>query len=137
MEDVALNYFAIVAAALVPMLLGAVWYSPMLFARRWLAAIGKTEEEIRARGSAAPYYALAAVASFVMSYALARIVRWADADDVLSGALVGSLAWIGFVATTSGINSAFAGRPRSLWAIDAGYYLVSLLLMGAILGAWD
>ena len=135
MQEVDLNWIAIVLAALVPMVLGMAWYSPLLFARPWMAAVGKARDDLR--GPNAGYYALAAVAALVMAYGLARIVEWAEADDLVSGALVGSLAWIGFVATTSAVNSVFAGRPWNLWAIDGGYYLVSLLVMGAILGAWD
>jgi hypothetical protein len=45
----------------------------------------------------------------------------------------------GFVATTSAVNTFFAGRPRAraLYLIDSGYYLVSFLVMGAIHGVWD
>ncbi len=130
-----LSWAAVVVAAFVPMVVGALWYSPLLFAQPWMRAIGKTSDDLR--GGNARYYVLAAVAAFLMSYALARIIRWADADGVVSGGLIALLAWTGFVATTSAVNSAFAGRPRNLWLIDAGYYLVSLLLMGAILGTWE
>lgn len=135
MQDVDLNYIAVVVAALVPMVLGAVWYTPVLFGRQWLAASGRTEEEV-AEGPGIGYV-LAAVAALVISYALARVVRWAEVDDLWNGALVGLLAWLGFVATTSAVNTFFAGRPRTLYLIDSGYYLVSFLVMGAIHGVWD
>jgi Protein of unknown function (DUF1761) len=133
LRDVDLNYWAVVVAALVPIALGALWYST-LFRDAWLAALGKRVEELG--GSAGFGYFVAVVAAFVMSYTLARVVHWADADDFVSGALAGLLAWVGFVATTSAVNGIFAGRSRNLYLIDAGYHLVSLVLMGAILGAW-
>jgi uncharacterized protein DUF1761 len=134
MEDVDLNWIAILVAAFVPMILGAVWYSPVLFARPWMRAVGRSAEELT---GASLGYALSAVAAIVTSYALARIIRWAEVDDLWNGALVGVLAWLGFVATVLAVSTYFGGRSRTLWAIDAGYQLVSLVIMGAILGAWD
>jgi Protein of unknown function (DUF1761) len=134
MQDVDLNWLAVIVAALVPMALGALWYSPLLFARPWMRATGRTESEMR---GASLGYALSAVAALVTSYALARIVRWAEVDDLLNGAAVGALVWLGFVATVLAVTIYFEGRRRSLWAISAGYQLLALVLMGAIHGVWD
>ena len=134
MQDVDLNWIAILVAALVPIALGALWYSPLLFARPWMRAVGRSEADLT---GASLGYALSAVAAVITSYVLARIVRWGEVDDLWNGALVGLLAWLGFVATVLAVNTYFGGRPRSLWAIDAGYQLVALVLMGAIHGAWD
>jgi hypothetical protein len=134
MQDVDLNWIAVFVAALVPIVLGALWYSPALFARPWMRAVGRTPEELT---GASLGYALSAVGAVVTSYALARIVRWAEVADLWNGALVGLLAWLGFVATVLAVNTYFGGRSRALWAIDAGYQLLALVLMGAILGAWD
>ncbi len=134
MQDVDLNWLAIVAAAFVPMVVGALWYSPILFARPWMRAVGRSPEELT---GASLGYGLSALMAVVTSYALARIVRWAEVDDLLNGALVGALAWLGFVATILAVSTYFGGRPRTLWAIDAAYWLVSLVMLGAIHGAWD
>lgn len=134
MQDVDINYLAVVLAALVPMVLGALWYSPILFADRWMKAVGRTREEL---GDAALGYLLSAVAAVVTSYALARVMRWAEVDDLWNGALVAVLVWLGFVATVLAVTTYFGGRPRELWLINAGYQLVALVLMGAIHGAWE
>jgi Protein of unknown function (DUF1761) len=134
MKSVDINYVAVVVAAIVPMVLGALWYSPILFADRWMRAVGRTREEL---GDANLGYALSAVAALVTSYALARIMRWAEVDDLWNGALVGLLVWVGFVATVLAVTTYFGGRPRELWLINAGYQLVALVLMGAIHGVWD
>lgn len=134
MQDVDLNYLAVLVAAFVPMVLGGLWYSNVMFARPWMRAIGRSPEELTGAGLG---YALAAVMALLTSYALARVVRWAEVDDVFNGALVGLLVWVGFVATVLAVNTYFGGRSRELWLIDAGYQLVALLLMGAIHGAWQ
>ena len=133
MQDVDINYVAVIVAAIVPMVLGALWYSPALFARPWMRAVGRTEDEL---GGMALGYVVSAVAAVLSSYALARIERWAEVDDLWNGALVGLLAWVGFVAGLLAVTTYFGGRPRTLWVINAGYQLVSLVVMGAILGVW-
>jgi uncharacterized protein DUF1761 len=134
MQDVDLNWVAIIVAAIIPMVLGALWYSPILFADRWMQAVGRTREEL---GDAALGYLLSAVGAFLSSYVLARIIKWAEVDDLWNGILVGLLAWVGFVATVLAVTTYFSGRPRALWLINAGYQLVALVLMGALLGAWN
>jgi hypothetical protein len=134
MQDVDLNWIAIIVAAIIPMVLGALWYSPLLFADPWMRAVGRTREEL---GDAGLGYVLSAIGALVSSYALARIIKWAEVDDLWNGALVGLLVWVGFVATVLAVTTYFGGRPRNLWLINAGYQLVALALMGALLGAWD
>jgi hypothetical protein len=134
MQDVDLNWVAIIVAAIIPMVLGALWYSPILFADPWMRAVGRTREEL---GDASLGYLLSAIAALVSAYVLARIVKWAEVDDLWNGALMGVFVWAGFVATVLAVTTFFAGRPRVLWLINAGYQLVALVLMGALLGAWD
>jgi Protein of unknown function (DUF1761) len=134
MQDVDLNWLAIIVAAIIPMVLGALWYSPILFADRWMQAVGRTGEEL---GDSALGYLLSAVGAFLSAYVLARIIKWAEVDDLGNGILVGLLVWVGFVATVLAVTTYFGGRPRMLWLINAGYQLVALVLMGALLGAWD
>jgi Protein of unknown function (DUF1761) len=133
-QDVDINYVAVVVAALVPMFLGALWYSTALFARPWMRAVDRTQEELK---GAQFGYVISAIGALFMSYALARIDRWAEVDDLWNGALVGLLVWVGFVAPVLGVNTYFAGRPGRLWLINAGYQLVALVLVGAIHGVWD
>jgi hypothetical protein len=134
MQDVDLNWVAIIVATIIPMVLGALWYSPLLFADRWMRAVGRTREEL---GDASLGYLLSAIGAFLSAYVLARVVKWAEVDDLWNGALVGVFVWAGFVATVLGVTTFFAGRSRTLWLINSGYQLVSLVLMGALLGAWD
>ena len=134
MQDVDINYVAVVVAALVPMFLGALWYSTALFARPWMKAVDRTQQELK---GAQLGYVISALAALLMSYALARIDRWAEVDDLWNGALVGLLVWLGFVATVLAVTTYFSGRPLKLWLINAGYQLVALVLVGAIHGVWD
>jgi uncharacterized protein DUF1761 len=133
LEDIELNWIAILVAAFVPVVIGALWYSPMLFARPWMRAVGRTPEEI---SGASLGYAISVVGALITSYVLARVIKWAEVDDLFNGALIGVLIWL-VIASVIAVNTWFGGRPRALWAIDAGYQLAALVVMGAILGAWE
>ena len=41
------NFVAVLVTGVVIFVLGGLWYSPVLFARRWVALMGKTEAEMK------------------------------------------------------------------------------------------
>ncbi len=126
------NYLAVLVAAIINMAIGALWYSPALFGKSWMELMG-----LKARMAASQRaYALTFVGSLLMAYAVARVVWYAQAHSVVAGALIGLLAWIGFVATTHGANYLFEGKSFRLYGINTGYPLVSLIIMGALLAVW-
>ncbi len=46
------------------------------------------------------------------------------------------MLWLGFVATSTATNYVFEGRSMQIFAINAGYPLVGMLMMGAVVGGW-
>ena len=131
------NYLAVIAAIAVNMIVGAVWYSPLLFARPWMAANGFTEEQIKAQGSATRGYIVSVIASVVIAFAIALFAQAAGAGAGIDGLLLGLAAGVGFVATTSATNYIFESRPLKLYLINAGYPVVSFTLIGLLIGAWQ
>ena len=134
MPNVDINYLAVVVAAVVNMVVGALWYSPALFAKQWAALVGRKMEDLQK--NAAPGYVLTALGALVQAWILVHFVRWAQADTAVDGAIVGLWLWVGFVAVTQGVNTIFAGTRKKLWAINTGYFLVVLLINGALLAVW-
>lgn len=132
MTQVDFNWTAIVVAALLNMVIGFLWYSKALFAKQWMKAIGKTEAELKAGGNNAAY-GLTMIGAIVMATVLSCIVDYAGAFTAGEGAKLGFVVWIGFVATTYLSLKIFEGRSWELYWINTGYYLVSLVAMGAVL----
>jgi len=132
-----LNYLAIVIAAVVAWMAGAVWY--MSLGKIWTAAQGITVEEMHARkskpGANLPFI-YCFVAELVMAWVLAGLVAHLGAGQVtlLNGIVSGAFCWLGFVITTLVVSTTFAMRDMRLILIDGGHWLVVLLLMGAIIG---
>ncbi len=133
MPSVHINYLAVLVVAAINMAVGSLWFSPVMFAERWMKAIGKKREDL---GQPGPAMVLMAVGALVMAYVLAHIVSYALAVSVLDGARTGLWLWLGFVAPVALGVKLFENRPWEWFSITAGYYLIVLLVGGAILAAW-
>jgi hypothetical protein len=132
MDFSAVNYLAVIVAAVAAFAVGALWYA-VLFSKPWMAAVGMTEAQIKQGGSPVPFI-IAIVAYLVMAFVLSAI--GAAASDLWGGLILGVVVWIGFIATTTAVNYAFANRKPELTLIDAGGWLAVAAVMGAIIGAF-
>jgi len=136
MVPVTINYWAVLVATIAAMAIGALWYSPLLFAKQWMKEVGKGAGDMNQTG---PVYALTAVTTFMTAYILAHFVAYAvgsGSSSAGAGALTGLWAWLGFVVPMIGSEHLFSGKTKNLYLITVGHYLLSLVVMGAILGAW-
>lgn len=134
MNGARVNYIAVVATAVLYWLIGAVWYSPWLFASQWLALIGKNMDELKKNGSM-PYVG-AFLANLVIAYVLARIVIYGRAQTLFKGFQIGLILSLAFVATTSLTVYLYEGRSLQLFLINAGYPVAGMSVMGTILAVW-
>lgn len=136
MNAAGMNTLVILGAAVAGWLFGAVWYG--ILGKPWMAALGKTREELRAGGSPLLPMILSAAADILMAFFLAGLIAHLGAAHINArgGAISGALVWTGFVITTMVVNNTFAGRDRRLLAIDGGHWLFVLVIMGAIIGAF-
>ena len=128
-----INIWAVVAAAVSAFVIGGLWYSPLLFYRPWLAANGFTDADVN-KGNSGVVLGLAFVFAVVMALNLAMFLN--DPGTTLAwGATAGALTAI-WVALAIATIALFERRPWSYTAINGGYWLVALVVMGAILGGW-
>ncbi len=127
-----INYLAVGAAALVAFLVGGLWYSPVLFGKVWARENKLSDEDLRS-GNVALVFGGSFVLALVMSLNLAAFIGQAG---VGFAAMAGFAAGFGWVAAGMGITYLFERRSRMLFFIDAGYHVVTMTLMGVILGLW-
>lgn len=138
MPDVTINYIAVVVAALLGgMALGFIWYGP-LFGKQWMKVVEIDQKKIDAakKKGMGKTYALSTLGALIMAYVLAHFINYAQATTVVAGLQVGFWAWLGFVATTMLNNVLFGNKSWKAYQIEAGYQLVALLIMGAVLSVW-
>jgi Protein of unknown function (DUF1761) len=135
-----LNWLAVLVAAISTMVVGFLWYSPLLFAKAWMKEMGydpndkaKVQEMQK---SAGPAYAWSFVASLLSAFTLGLILHGLRAEDVHFGLMVGFHVWLGFVATVQLTGALFMKQSMKLFAINTGYQLACYLIMSVILVAW-
>jgi len=136
MAAIQVNLVAVLVCSFITFALGALWYSPFLFAKKWVELIGKTSEELK-QGANPMMYVMAFILGFMTNFSLAFVINLSKVTIFYDGALVGAMCWIGFAGATSYTNQViFVQRPAALWSIDSGYNLVSFMISGAILTVW-
>ena len=133
------NPLAVLVAALIPMIIGSVWYGP-LFGEKWMALEGKTEDELRATFNPMKSYGVTFIFAIVMAFVLTHVLNaWEDAYSVtglMAGIQGGFWMWLGFVVSIGWQQVAFSGQKTPLWTLNMLYNLVTLMAMGALLGVW-
>lgn len=132
------NILAVLVAAVVTFVLGAFWYSPVLFARQWMQAQGYTPErleEMKKKGLTRAYVG-SALCDLVMAYVVALLATYTNSTTLAQGLWLGFLAWLGFAAPIGLTANLFSEKPIAAWVIDAGYQLAYLVIMGALLSVW-
>lgn len=131
------NYLAVLVGGIVIFTLGGLWYSPMLFARRWTQLMGKSEAELKASSGAMPaMYLQAFLCGLLSAWVLAIILKHFAPITPLRGGALGALCWLGFAGATSYAGALFSMKPKALWLIDSGYNLASFVVAGVILAVW-
>lgn len=134
---VPINYLAVVLAAASTMVVGSLWYGP-LFGKEWMKLTGHKPDPAKQK-EMGKLYALQFVGSLVMAYVMAHSMVFAGAylkvSGVNAGVMAGFWSWLGFVTPITLGTVLWDGKPWKLFVINAGHYLVAMLVMGAILGA--
>lgn len=142
-----LNYLAILVSGISAVVLGFLWYGP-LFGKAWMKTVGVTSEQAAAvRNDPAKMqsmyrgYAITALGGLIMAFVLAHLLAfatayYADLSALTVGLWVAVMAWAGLIVPMSLNAVLWEGKGRMYWFINAGYYLVTLLVMSVILSLW-
>jgi len=134
MEFPAVNYLAVLAAAASAFVLGGLWYSPVLFAKKWMAYTGHADcdGEQANKGNMGVIFGGAFLLSVVSAYVFAMVLPFDIGPKY--GAIAGAGTGLFFVAASYGINYLFEQRPLGLWLINGGYHTLQFTLYGLVLG---
>lgn len=126
------NYLAVLVATVATMILGFLWYSPVLFGHAWVKQQGKKMEEMSGGGPLT--YILTALTALVGAFILALLMTLADENTIASGLSIGLLVGVS-IAAKIGMNFLFESKTLGLYFITIGYHLVAYLAAGLIIGA--
>lgn len=132
-----INIWAVLTSALAFWVLGALWYSPILFSNRWQKEVGFKEEDIT-KSNMFIVFGASFLLMLFMVWALNFVINSHKAENVnlWMGMTYGLFVGFFFSMLTMGINYLYQRRSVVLWLIDGVYVVVGLGIAGAILGAW-
>ena len=127
-----INHLAVVIAAIVAFVIGAIYYGAL--GSRWQQAAGLDPEKTK---PSAGLFIISFVCELVMAWVLAGVIGHLGTGEVTlwNGIISGFFVWLGFMATTMVVNHRYQGSGWDLTLIDTGHWLLVALVMGAIIGA--
>jgi hypothetical protein len=133
MENFYINHLAVFVCAVMSLVIGGVWWSPLLFAKPWQAANGFTDEEL-AKMNPIKTFGITLLLAWIMSYNLAFFLgapgttwQWGIAAGLLTAVWVVGM----FI-----IIALFEQRSLKYITINCGYVIVYFAVIGFILGIW-
>ena len=133
---IAINYFALIVSALAAMVVGSLWYSPVLFGKQWAQLRGVTPPKDGMKMPAREMI-LEFVATLVVAYVLDILVIAFGAHTPQAAILLALFVWLGFYVTQLLSEVLWEKKPFGVFLISAGARLVNLVLMALILGLWQ
>ncbi len=124
------NWIAVIVGALAGFMVGGIWYGPIM-GKKWMGAVGLSEEQIRQGNMLAIYggaFAFSLLASWTMAHIFATYDNLSAAVKILTAFGVA----IGFIIPAIGTNYLFSQKSKTLFFIDAGYWILFYIAMGAV-----
>lgn len=126
------NWLSVILASISAFLLGGVWYGP-LFGKAWMAAFGFSVNDLKKR-SMPKTFGFSLILAFIAALNLEMFIG--PEANLSTGMAAGFFAGFGWVATLLGILYLFEMQNLKAFGINAGYCVLSLTVMGAVLGVW-
>ena len=135
-----LNWLSFILAAIVPMVVGFIYYHKALFGNAWMKSIGKTEEELQ-KGNFGLIMGVSFLMSFLITFFMLNFCNQPGQEGVFDtfkhGAAHGTILTLFLVAPIIITKGLFEHSGFKNIFINAGYWLITLSLMGGILDAMN
>jgi hypothetical protein len=124
------NLLAILVAALSGFLIGGIWYGP-LFGKIWQREAGVSQE---AMGGTSPYklFGLTFLFNVLSAVFLGHLLASTGVSKPHVIMMISVGVAIGFIIPAVGTNYLFGRKSGTLFAIDAGYWIVFYAAMAGV-----
>ena len=133
-----INYLAVLVSAIVSMVIGSIWYGP-LFGKKYMQACGmdtwSEEKKAEMKKSMMMSYVGQFIASLIMFFVLELYILASTSGGAMPGLTTAFMLWLGFVVPVK-LGDMLWGGNKTLFWLSIGGHFVTLLIVGAILGAW-
>jgi len=136
--EVEINLIAVVLAMVSSMVVGAVWYAKGVMGAKWGKLVKVDLESEKTRKAAPRAMAVTVIVSLLTAYVLALFTFISHkfyGNSFFEDALMTAFwLWLGFTAARMITHDAFEQRPKELTVMNIVHELVTLLVMGAVIG---
>lgn len=128
--DSEFNVLTVLAASVAAMLLGGLWYSPLLFEQRWRQLVATPDD--REPGNPVVIYG----GAFILILLSAAVFHafLGPEPDLAFATGVGFAAGVAWAAGSIWISYLFEGRARGLYLINGGYHITQYTVYGVVFG---
>ncbi len=130
-----MNIWAVLVCIVINMVLGALWYSPLLFGNIWLKLIGLKADDI-SRDDANKSMGFAIIPAALSILFLWLILSFVNAQTLGDALITGSLMSAGFIGMSAFNLVLFESRSIGLSLINVGYSFVAFNIASVILTLW-
>lgn len=124
------NWMAVIVGALAGFVVGGIWYGPVM-GKKWMGAVGLSEEQIK-EGNMAVIFGGAFAFSLIASWTMAHTFATYDGLSAQVKILTAFGVAIGFIIPAIGTNYLFSQKSKTLFFIDAVYWILFYIAMGAV-----
>ncbi|MGB3366514.1 MAG: DUF1761 domain-containing protein [Acidaminobacteraceae bacterium] len=114
------------------MILGALWYSNILFAKSWMKESGVTEASINDNSGMGLVYGLTFITAFITSYVIGFIITNLGITSIVQAFIFSIILWLGTDLPMIIKNWGFESRSIKLGFINHSYHLVVYLVVGIL-----
>jgi len=130
-----LNYWAILVAWLINLIVGSIWYSPAGFQKLWSRMSGVNMMKMP-KSEANRAIVLVALSALLQSIVLAVVLNSMHIVTAEKGAEAGLMLWFGLTAITTIGNTLYSRLGLKFWWLNASLFLVVMVVNSVILAVW-
>ncbi len=134
MKTLKINHAAVWVLVLIHQIIGAMWFSPFLFAEKWMQLMGKPMQDFE-NADITPYI-FSIINAIILNYAMAYLFLKLNVENFMRGLYYAFIFWFAFLFVELLTFNAFELKPIGLTLIDSGKSLVTFLVSGFVLGTW-
>ena len=144
-----MNIVPILVAALIPTIVGFLYYNPKTVGGHWMKALGKTEEELQEGFNMAVTMGVSLLLSFVLAFGINAVTelthKSVEGGELVHGsfhtfqhgALHGVILAVLFIVPSFITNGLFERKSWKLMLINVGYWVITFALIGGLTDAWN
>jgi len=131
------NLWAILAGGLSAVIIGFIWYAPPVFGNMWIALARLNPEKVEDEKKKMPLMAFAGfVAATILAWVMAQFALVWGSLTLGSAIELGFWIWLGFMATTLIHSVLWEQKSIKYFAINAGYWLLTTIVISIIVSLW-